>query len=302
MSLSTGAGQPSGEQFRIARSGQAATITEVGASLREYSVGGRPVIDGFGADEMCSGGRGQVLMPWPNRISGGAYRLDTVRHQLALTEPERGNAIHGLVRWAPWRLAGRSDDSVELGSTLHPQPGYPFTLELAIAYELRAGGLEVRFRARNLGTAVAPFGAGLHPYLMPRAPLVDQAKLTLPARSYLELDESLIPTGRRLPVAGSPYDFRTARPVGPAALDTCFCDLEGSRLQLDDVELSWDADFGFLQCFSGDSLPLPRRRRALAAEPMTCAPDAFNSGDGLIRLAPGETWSSACRISLAAAD
>lgn len=298
MSHSDLPGRPSGEQFQIARSGHTATITEVGAGLREYSVAGRPVIDGFGAAEMCSGGRGQVLMPWPNRVGGGAYRLDGVHHQLALTEPERGNAIHGLVRWAPWRLAGRSDGSVQLEAVLHPQPGYPFTLGLGITYELRDAGLEVRFRVRNLGAAVAPFGAGFHPYLKPRAALLDGAMLTIPARSYLEVDERLIPTGRRLPVAGSQFDFRSARPLGSAVLDTCFCDLAASRLTLDDVELAWDSEFSFLQCFSGDSLPPTRRRRGLAVEPMTCAPDAFNSFDGLIRLGPGETWRSSCRISL----
>lgn len=298
MSQSNFTRAPSGEQFQIARSGHIATITEVGAGLREYSVAGRHVIDGFAMGEMCSGGRGQVLMPWPNRVSGGAYQLDGVRHQLALTEPERGNAIHGLVRWAPWRRTGQSRDSVELEAVLHPQPGYPFTLGLGTTYELRDNGLEVRFRARNLSSGSAPFGAGFHPYLKPRGALVDGSLLTIPAGSYLELDERLIPTGRRLPVAGSQFDFRSARPLGSAVLDICFCDLAASRITLDDVELAWDSDFGFLQCFSGDSLAPARRRRGLAAEPMTCAPDAFNSGDGLIRLRRGETWSSSLRISL----
>ena len=43
--------------------------------------------------------------------------------------------------------------------------------------------------------------------------------------------------------------------------------------------------------FTGDALPEPeRRRQGLAVEPMTCAPNAFNSGDGLLTLAPGETF------------
>jgi aldose 1-epimerase len=45
--------------------------------------------------------------------------------------------------------------------------------------------------------------------------------------------------------------------------------------------------------FSGDSLPDPaRRRRALGLEPMTCAPNAFRSGDGLRTLQPGEATTS----------
>ena len=59
--------------------------------------------DGFAADEMSSGGRGQLLMPWPNRVRDGAYSFDGRDLQLALTEPRRSNASHGLARWAAWR-------------------------------------------------------------------------------------------------------------------------------------------------------------------------------------------------------
>jgi aldose 1-epimerase len=49
---------------------------------------------------------------------------------------------------------------------------------------------------------------------------------------------------------------------------------------------------------SGDTLAPDRRRRGLAIEPMTCAPDAFNSGEGLIVLAPGESLIERWGISV----
>jgi aldose 1-epimerase len=98
---------PSGEQITIAMGDQQAVIVEVGGGLRSYSVGDRELVGGYDADEMSSSGRGQVLIPWPNRLEGGSYEFDGKHHQLPLNEPERRNAIHGLVRWAAWKVAER---------------------------------------------------------------------------------------------------------------------------------------------------------------------------------------------------
>ena len=50
-----------------------------------------------------------------------------------------------------------------------------------------------------------------------------------------------------------------------------------------------DESYGYLQLFTGDPLP-DVARRSLAVEPMTCPPNAFRSGEGLIRLEPGERF------------
>ena len=96
---------PTGEQHEIVSGGHRAVITEVGAGLRSYAVDGVDVVRGFAEDAAVKGGRGQNLIPWPNRIRDGKYTFAGQAHQLALTEPARGNATHGLVRYAPWLLA-----------------------------------------------------------------------------------------------------------------------------------------------------------------------------------------------------
>ena len=286
---------PSGEQYEIVFGEQRAVITEVGATLREYWSGGRAVLDGFAVSEMCHGGRGQVLMPWPNRIEDGVYEFGGHRQQLPLTEPERHNAIHGLVRWASWLPAEHTQDRIRLAFTLRPQPGYPFSLELAVDYSLGRDGLRTTWSAHNPGSEPAPFGSGTHPYLRPRTELIDEAELRIPARTYLKVDDRLIPTGQRLPVAGTPYDFRMARPVGDVAIDNCFTDLDGSPIEFDGLRLSFDGNHPFLQVFTGDALAPEKRRRGLAVEPMTCAPNAFNTGDGIALLPAGQytsgSWS-----------
>ncbi|HEY5184229.1 MAG TPA: hypothetical protein VIM19_04835 [Actinomycetes bacterium] len=154
---------PSGQQWEITYREQRAVIVQIGGGIRSYSAGGRDVLDGYAADEMCSAGRGQVLIPWPNRVKDGRYRFDGRHHQLALTEPEHSNAIHGLVRWAPWTGSHIETDRVVVAHALHPQPGYPYFLQLSIGYRLSADGLRVRTAARNFGSTSCPFGSGAPP-------------------------------------------------------------------------------------------------------------------------------------------
>ena len=158
---------PSGEQFEIAFADQRVTVVEVGGGLRTYSVGTRDLIDGYGPGEMCPSGRGQVLMPWPNRLAGGAYEFGGRDLQLPVNEPATGSAIHGLVRWAAWSVAEREPHRVVVRHDLHPQPGYPFALAISIEYVLSADGLRVSTTATNVGGDPCPFGAGAHPYLRP---------------------------------------------------------------------------------------------------------------------------------------
>jgi aldose 1-epimerase len=287
---------PSGEQFELGAGEQQAVVTEVGATLRAYTVSGRERIDGFAVVDRADGSRGQALLPWPNRIRDGAYEWRGVREQLPIDEVPLHNAIHGLVHWRNWGLRERSAERVELGLRLHPQPGYPFTLDLAIAYELREDGLRVVASAQNLGSQDCPFGAGFHPYLTLGGP-VDGLRVTLPAAAILLADERMIPTAVT-PVEGSEFDFRDGRLVGATVLDTCFAELAAGadgrvRVTVEDgaerVALWMAEPYRYVMVYSGDTLAPERRRRGLAIEPMTCAPNAFATGaDGLITLAPGE--------------
>ena len=284
---------PTGRQLRIAQGGQRAVVVEVGAGIREYAWGGRPVLDGYGEREMASGRRGLPLLPWPNRIADGRYRFQGADLQLPITQVAEHNAIHGLTSFQAWMPVEESPHRVRLATTVHPQPGYPFTLELEVGYELAEDGLTVTTGAHNPGDRPLPFGAGHHPYLAPASRLVDAVQLTLPAATVLEADGRGIPTGRR-PVAGD-LDFRRGRRIGELHLDHCFTDLEPSadgavRVTVGDLELWMDPGYPYLMVYTGDTLAEPRRRRGLAVEPMTCPPNAFQSGEALLVLEPGARW------------
>jgi aldose 1-epimerase len=290
---------PSGEQIELSLDDQQAVVTEVGAGLRTYSAGGRDGLDGYASDEMAESGRGQLLIPWPNRIRDGVYELDGRRHQLALNEPERGNAIHGLVRWSSWHVSERSAERVVLEYLFPPQPGYPFALALGVEYSLSGDGLAVRTEATNVGAEMCPYGAGAHPYLAV-AGTVDEAVLRVPALTVLEADERGIPVGS-WPVEGTELDFREPRPIGRARLDHCFTDVDRGedgrvRVELDGTTLWADERYPYLMIFTGDGLP-DGARRSVAVEPMTCAPNAFSSGNGLVLLEPGESHAAAWGIT-----
>jgi aldose 1-epimerase len=297
---------PSGHQFRLVHGDQEAVVVELGAGLRTYTVDGRPVLDGYGSEEMCSGGRGQALIPWPNRLGDGCFEWDGQSLQTALTEPGQHNAIHGLVRWAPWTAAEQSPTRVRLTYRLYPQPGWPWILDLAVLYSLSEQGLEIRTSAVNLpgGAGACPFGVGWHPYLYAFGGLVDDAVLTFQAATTYVPDERGLPVGTA-PVAGSQVDFSRGRKIGSVELDQAYTDLgrdaEGRaavELRAADgpehsVGLWMDSAYTHLMVFSGDTLADPyRRRRGLAVEPMTGAPDMLRNGFGTIVLKEGDSFEA----------
>jgi aldose 1-epimerase len=245
---------PSGEQHELVYGDRRVVAVEVGGGLREWD----GVLLGYSVDEMCGSARGQVLAPWPNRIADGRYEWDGERHQLPITEVASGSAIHGLVRWASWRVVERGEGRVVLEHVLHPQPGYPFALRLRVDYRLGAAGLVVRTTAENVGSGACPFGAGHHPYLAAPGGAVDD----------LALD---------------------GEPVGDRRLDETWHRPGGWRIAVGAAVVWADEAWPYAQVFTGD---LPDvERRGLAVEPMTCPPQAFRTGEGVIRLEPGETFA-----------
>jgi aldose 1-epimerase len=292
---------PTGEQYRISRGDHEAVVTEVGAGLRTYSMGGVDIVHGYTADDECHSGRGQHLMPWPNRIRDGRYSFGGIDQKLALSEPERHNAIHGLVRFTPFRLVAHAPDRVEQQLRLFPQTGWSGILDLSVVHSLGDGGLTVEVTATNVGSDSAPFGYAAHPYLTVGETRVDEVALAIPAADYLAVDERLLPVAIRS-VQGSGYDCRDSAAVGERQFDTAFTNLTRDHdgrwrvtLRKGQRETTvWGDDASrWVQIFTGDSLsPALRRSSGIAVEPMTCGPNAFNDGvthAGMITIAPGKS-------------
>ncbi|HEY5335981.1 MAG TPA: aldose 1-epimerase family protein [Mycobacteriales bacterium] len=302
---------PSGRQFEITRGEQRAIIVEVGGGIRSYRVGDRDVLHPYDVDQMCDGAHGAPLIPWPNRLGDGRYDFDGTTHQVGLNEPEKNNAIHGFLRWRSWNVVEHDGDRVALTTTLFPLQGYPFALDIRIDYQLSEDGLRVRTSSTNIGDRTCPYGCGQHPYLSPGNGVVDDCTLHLDAATRITTDpDRQLPTGTE-PVEGTAYDFRAGKRIGDLAVDFAFTDVHRDdsgrawvRLNRPDghtAELWVDESYPIVEIYTADTLSPDRQRRGLGTEPMTCPPDAFRSGRGVIHLAPGETavstWGAMLRRS-----
>jgi len=251
------------------------------------------------------GAAGITLAPWANRVEDGVWYLDGRKQQLDITEVSKNNASHGLLRNTSYGLVDESEFSVTLEATVFPQHGYPFLVRHRVQYLLAEDlGLEVRQTLINDSTAPAPFVLGAHPYLRLGDADLDELRLTVSAGTRLVADGRLIPRSAE-PVSGD-TDLREGRPVGTLDIDVALTDItfDGGvarhTLAAPDgrsVSLWQDEKCSYVHVFV--TTQFPGRARAVAIEPMTGPANAFNSGDGLRWLQPGDSFTMGWGIDAA---
>jgi len=298
---------PTGEQFVLTRSTPSgevrAIIAQVAASLRTLTVDGIDITQPYPEESTPTWGCGIVLVPWPNRVEDGKWTLDGKPQQLDITEPKLGNAIHGLLRNTGYTLASRTEDSVTLAATVWPQHGYPFQLDTTVTYQLTDTGLTVTHALRNDSADAAPAAIGTHPFFQIGDVPTKDLTLTLNAATRFPVDERLIP-GDEVPVEGR-YDLRSGQKVGDLDLDDAYgevtpVDQVTATLTAPDgrtVSLWQDENFPYVQVFTTDLFPKDGGLTlAVAIEPMTAPANAFNSGQSLRWIDPGETWTASWGI------
>lgn len=273
-----------------------------GGGLRFLRVDGRPLVEEYPVGSPAPAAAGTVMFPWPNRVRDGRWTAGGTTHQLALTEPERGTANHGLVNGRLVDLARSGDDRLTAHLRVVDEPGYPFDLRLAVTYQACEDGLVVDTTVVNDGPDRAPCALGFHPYLRVGDASVEELRLTLAADRVVRLDERLLPVAV-VPLAEGDLDPGDLALAG-ADLHACFRSVPGPdgshvyRVSGPDstgVEIRADADFRWVQLYTCADFPRAgatvRTVRAVALEPMTAPPDALSSGLDLRWVEPGEEWS-----------
>ena len=305
----------SGIQHALRAGDYEAVIASVGATLRSLTYNGRDLVVPFDADEVRPSYRGATLAPWPNRVVDGRYAFGGAEHQLALTEPARSHALHGLAAWLDFEAIDKGPDHVTLAAVVQPQTAYPWRIIVTTTFSLGPDGLTQTVTARNDSSEPAPWGTGPHPYLVAGEGLVDEWTLELPAAEVLAVTpDRLIPTELVAVDADEPerFDFRSARRIGAVEIDHAYTglarDAQGiATVRVTDdsgsgVEMAWDAACPWVQIHTADKPDAALSRLGLAVEPMTCAPDAFNAPNyaydaGLIVLEPGASAEASWRIT-----
>ncbi|HEV7185571.1 MAG TPA: aldose 1-epimerase family protein [Leifsonia sp.] len=296
---------PTGTQYEFSFGTIDAVVTQVGAGLRILRVGGVDITEPFPVDATPPSGCGIVLVPWPNRVKDGAWQHDGKSHQLALTEPARGNAIHGLLRYRPYELVEHTSSSVTQSAAIFPELGYPFELMTTVRHSLDADGLTVTHTIENLGEEPAPVAIGAHPYPKIGDVPTGELTLTVTAQTHLDVDDRLNVIGES-PVAGTRFDLSGGRRVNELELDDGFADVvltargvshvveapDGRRVTV------WGEDaFQYVQVYTSRTFATETSSDvALAVEPMTAPANALNTGRGLRWLTPGERWTAAWGI------
>lgn len=288
---------PTGIQLHLRGGGVTAQVAQVGASLRHLTVDGVEVVPPYPVDVPTPGASGVVLVPWPNRIRDGSWNDDGTPQQLAMTEPKFHNASHGLLRFTTYRIASESEDAVTLEATIVPQTGYPYLVETTVRYALADAGIDVTHTLTNRSAQPAPVALGTHPYLTIGGADPRMLTLRLPAETYFETDERMLPIGEAPVAAGT--DLREGRRLGEVQLDTGYANLHRdpdgfvrTTLSAADgrtVTLQQGAGFNYVQAYTSDRYP--GQSLVVAVEPMTAPADAFNSGRGVRRLARDESWT-----------
>ena len=263
-----------------------ARAVAVGAGLAELTYKGGGLITSYGNNEFAPHYMGKILLPWPNRVAAGQFSRDGVDYQLPVNDMKHNAALHGLIAWVEWQVAEVSDSEVTFKALVPPRPGYPWTLRSTVNYSLDSRkGLTITVQTTNIGEEAAPYGVAAHPYISFDGALVDNYELSVPAKAAAVMDENLIPVGQR----AAEGHVHTSGVIGEAVLDDAYTDLpEGTwEVTIRDTASGHGAvvssDARWIQVYSGDQLG----RTGLAIEPMSCAPNAFNSGDGLAVLEPG---------------
>lgn len=238
------------------------------------------------------------LLPFPNRLKGGRYQFEGKTYQFPINDTNCQNALHGFI-YNDSMLVENIDCTISYGQIglKYDYRGdlayYPFPFRLEIIYQLFFNELKCITIVKNTGTTPLPIGLGFHPYFQFPSK-VDDVHLQLPPCERIEVDERMIPTGKKLPCS----NFLERKPIGGTSFDTCFQALPSNGIansKTYNIHLYNPKSNCRLQYYQETVFPYfqiftPDHRKSIAIEPMTCNVNAFKNGEGLIVLQPNEDW------------
>ena len=265
-----------------------------------------------------------LLYPFPSRIRHGIYHFEGEDYALKLNEAKRDNALHGFVHGRPFSVESQDVTSTHAQLTLRydyagDMVGYPFPFILTVTYELiqanmlsygsnpaddKMCALRISYSAQNIGTTRCPSAFGWHPYFTLTEEPVDHLSLSLPNRTPIRLDDSMIPDGRDSFEKSSELNLHkveldsafaiepTSNPDAPEPYAETVLTSLSSGVRLIVGQQTGEGKLNYLVCYT------PTRRDSVAIEPLTANVDAFNNGEGLAILEPWEELSGTMWVRL----
>lgn len=245
-----------------------------------------------------------LLFPFASRIPGGQYTFQGTDYQLEQNEDSFPNAIHGLVRNQPFEISKEYADDTRAQLSLSYRldgkiTGYPFTVAFSVIYQLTDDGeFTLTYNAVNEGEAPCPVMFGWHPYFQLGNEKADAWTIRIPADKQVVLNDDLMPEGTVF------FDGEHPLAIYHKSLDACFIAKGGSkkvvtllssknqRLSLEITQETGVGKFNYIVVYT------PPTRDCVAIEPLTANVNAFNNGEGLNILFPGNSLSGKIGVKL----
>lgn len=276
-------------------------LTDFGAGLNDLQIKCAnnqlvSVIDGYRSEEEIindhsTSFKGSKLSPFPNRIPNGVYEFEGNTYELPITEVGANNNLHALLHNQPFEISEQSESEshamLKLVYTYEgAEKGYPFAYSLSLTYRFGVEGISINTHIENTSDTRIPMGDGWHPYFK----FDDLNKVQMQMGSAQRKSSNF---GNTL---NGHHGFEQTRAIDQNTLDDCF-QVDGEErfsihladeskgLTLEIWQESAENEYKFFQIYT------PPSRKTIAIEPVSCTPNAFNTGEGLIILEPKQVVS-----------
>lgn len=281
-------------------------IPEFGAMLNAFTISTKKgelfnLIDGYStsqkiADEIGKSFKGTKLSPFANRINRGKYCYNGNSYQLDINLEEEGHALHGLLYRSPFKLDHHSADEDAVSAVYSylyasEKIGFPFKYKLLVTFRFTSKNqFTCTTEIKNVSDTTMPLGDGWHPVFKTDVS-VDNMHVKFTAEDQVNLN-GIMPGQKAIE-----FDrFKDYKAIGEQSFDHCFklktpgnsvfsllYEILGLRINV--WQETGDDKYNYMHLYT------PKDRQSIAIEPVTCAPDAFNNGEGLKELQPGEEIS-----------
>ena len=288
-----------------------AKLMDYGANLVSFKVFGTDIVGGFDSIENYlsdDSHQGATIGRVANRIKDASFEMDGKKYTLTVNNGK--NCLHGGVGFdfKVWNVKEYTDNSILFEYTSEDgEEGFPSRLDVSVRYTLFGTEMIIDYRAIPYGKT--PIALTNHSYFNLNGfggDILDHS-LVIYADKYTKVDDTLIPTGERPEVAGTPFDFTSAHKIGEriAKIDggydhnyilcpTVYKEYLGKRLGLaavlcgEKIKMSTYTDQPGIQLYTGNFLGYGSnfksgvkqvRHGALCLETQT-EPNCINSGIG----------------------
>lgn len=217
---------PSGETvtlYTIENGSCSLTVSDRGATVTSFRVFGKEIVAGFDTladylqDDSHQGGTiGRVA----NRIDGSGFVMDGRKY--TLTDNDNGNCLHGGAGFDTrmWTLEHHSEDKLSFSYlSTDGEEGFPSSLKATVSFIISDSAMIIEYTATPYGKT--PIALTNHSYfnLDGFGGDVKNHTAIIYADKYTEVDENLIPNGKRPPVFGTALDFTSAHKIGERIYD-----------------------------------------------------------------------------------